>query len=86
MADHKKEGPAPRQRRPFGYGFADSERCEPTPNRKFAQLDALDRLGLYRGELDAWDRGGRVGPMPPPDRFRLDLGALSPSQVLWRST
>ncbi len=22
--------------------------------------------------------------MPPPDRFRLDLGKLSPRQVLWR--
>ncbi len=39
MADHKDEGPAHRQRRPFGYGFADSERCKPNPNPKHAQLD-----------------------------------------------
>ena len=52
MADHKKEGPTPRQRPPFGYGFADSERCEPTSNRKSAQLDAIDRLGLFRSKLD----------------------------------
>ena len=86
MADHNEEGPAPGQRRPFGYGFADGERCKPTPNRIFAQLDALDRLGAYRGDLDAWDNGGRVGPMPTPDRFGLRLDALSPRQVLWRST
>ena len=38
MADHKDEGPAHRQRRPFGYGFADTERCKPNPERKSTQL------------------------------------------------
>ncbi len=85
MADHKDEGPAHRQRRPFGYGFADSERCKPNPNPKHAQLDALDRLGLYRTDLDDWDSGGRVGPIPTPDRFGLRLDALPPSEVLWRA-
>ena len=86
MVDHKEQGAAPGEREPLECSVDESKHNDPTSNRKFAQLDALDRLGLYRDDLDAWDRGGRVGPMPPPDRFRLDLGSLSPRQVLWRST
>ena len=85
MEDHKKRGAAPGERSTLGRSFADSERYEPTPNRKFAQLDALDRLGFYRTDLDAWDRSGRVGPMPSPDRFGLRLGSLSSSEVYWRA-
>ncbi len=43
MADHKDEGPAHRQRRPFGRGYADNERCNPDTNRKFAQFGHLRR-------------------------------------------
>jgi hypothetical protein len=39
MADHKDEGPAHRQRRPFGKDFASNKRCKPNPKPKHAQPD-----------------------------------------------
>ncbi len=85
MADHKDEGPAPRQRRPFGYGDADIERCKSTPDPHSPSIEALDRLGLFRTSLDDWKAGGRVGSPPTPDQFGLRLGALSSSEIYWRA-
>ena len=84
MAGHKKEGLTPRQRPPFECGFADFRRCEPTSNGKSVQLDALNRLGLFRSKLDVWRAGGCAGPMPTPNQFGLRLG-LSSSEVYWRA-
>ncbi len=50
--------------------------------RTFVSSPELDRLGLYRGELDPWDRGG---PMPTPDRFGLRLGPQTSSAIWWGS-
>ena len=88
MAKHKERGPARCPREPLRCSSVDYKHSKTTlirENCKCAQLNALDRLGFYRGDLDAWDRGGRVGPMPSPDRFGLRLNALSSSEVLWRT-
>ena len=86
MADHNEEGAALAARGPLQCSSVDYKHSKTTLNCKFTQLDAsLDRLGLYRGELDAWDSGGRVGPMPTPDRFGLRLGAMASSAIWWGS-
>ncbi len=85
MADHKDEGPAPRQRRPFGYGYADNERCNSTPDPQSPSIEALDRLGLFRTSLDDWKACGCAGPTPTPDQFGLRLGVLSSSEIYWRA-
>ena len=85
MADHNDERPAGWDRGPFGESIADIERCKSTPNPKPPSIEALDRLGLFRAELDDWKAGGSVGPMPTPDQFGLRLGVLSSSEIYWRA-
>ncbi len=85
MEDHKERGAAPGERGTLGRSFADYERCKPTTAPYHAQLDALDRLGLLRSELDDWKAGVFAGQMPTPDRFGLRLGVLSSTQVWWGS-
>ena len=88
MARHMREGPAPRERRPFGRNFASVGGCEtnPTPSENQTELlNSLRKFQLFKLAAHTWDATGRRGPMPQPRDFRIDLADMTPGEFHWGS-